>query len=175
MPEPKEHANNRGAIETVLQFIPGFRGYLKKDNRRESDDLQRDWLADRLQRSKRGLDDYARRLADAAQIDSLPDVDRLRGQIDKLIGRVRGGMQGYSGFFDLVDVDQSMLDRVYQYDVSLMEQVARLADQIDQLGNHAEAAGGDDGAAVSLSAIREGIGSAETAWDHREDILKGLE
>lgn len=169
MPEPKKHAESRGVIESVLQWIPGFRGYLKKDNRRESDALQRDWLADRLQRSKRGLDNYARTLADAAELDTLPEVDRLRGQLDKLIGRIRGAMQGYSGFFDLVDIDQAVLDRVYEYDVSLMEQVARLADDVDQLGSR------QDESAADLAPIRGQIATAEEAWDQREDILKGLE
>ncbi len=169
MPEPKKHAENRGVIETVLQWIPGFRGYLKKENRRESDTLQRDWLSDRLQRSKRGLDDYARVLADASAIETLPEVDRLRGQLDKLMGRIRGAMQGYSGFFDLVDIDQSVLDRVYEYDVSLMEQVARLADDVDQLGSR------QNDTTADLGPIRDQIRSAEEAWDHREDILKGLE
>ncbi len=169
MPEPKKHAENRGAVESVLQWIPGFRGYLKKENRRESDTLQRDWLSDRLQRSKRGLDDYARVLADAAAIETLPEVDRLRGQLDKLMGRIRGAMQGYSGFFDLVDIDQSVLDRVYEYDVSLMEQMARLADDVDQLGSR------QNDSTADLGPIRDQIRSAEEAWDHREDILKGLE
>ncbi len=169
MPEPKKHAENRGVIETVLQWIPGFRGYLKKENRRESDTLQRDWLSDRLQRSKRGLDDYARVLADASAIETLPQVDRLRGQLDKLMGRIRGAMQGYSGFFDLVNIDQSVLDRVYEYDVSLMEQVARLADDVDQLGSR------QNDTTADLGPIRDQIRSTEEAWDHREDILKGLE
>ena len=169
MPEPKKHAENRGVMESVLQWIPGFRGYLKKENRRESDTLQRDWLSDRLQRSKRGLDDYARVLADAAAIETLPEVDRLRGQLDKLMGRIRGAMQGYSGFFDLVNIDQSVLDRVYEYDVSLMEQVARLADDVDQLGSR------QNDTAADLGPIRDQIRAVEEAWDHREDILKGLE
>lgn len=169
MPEPKEHVENRGLIESILQWIPGFSGYLQKENRREADELQREWLGDRLQRSKRGLDNYARALAERASIDSLPEVDRLRGKLDKLIGRVRGAMQGFSGFFDLVDIDRGDLDRIYQYDVKLMEQVARLADEIEQLGGRA----GDSPA--DLNPINAQIESAEDAWDHREDILKGLE
>jgi len=169
MPEPKQHADNRGLIETVAQWIPGFRGYLKKENRRESDELQREWLADRLQRGKRGLDDYSRRHVDAGSVDALPEVDRLRGRLDRLIGRIRGAMQGYSGFFDLVDIDQAVLDRVYQYDVSLMEQVARLSDAIDQLGDRREEEPAD------LSPMFAQLDAAEEAWDMREDMLKGLE
>lgn len=169
MPEPKRHAENRGAIESLLRRIPGFRGYLEKEYRRESDALQREWLADRLQRSKRGLDQYAQALADAAKIDTLPLVDRLRSRLDRLMGRVRGAMQGYSGFFDLVQIDEAALDRVYEYDVSLMEEVAALADHIDALGGRAEEAD------QLVPPLLDEIARIEEAWDQREDVLKGLE
>jgi len=169
MPEPIRHTENRGQIETLLRRIPGFRGYLEKEYRRESDELQREWLADRLQRSKRGLDAYALQLADAAKIDTLPMVDRLRSRLDRLISRIRGAMQGYSGFFDLVQVDEALLDRVYEYDVALMEDVATLADQIDALAGRAEEA--DQLVPPLLGEIQK----IEEAWDRREDVLKGLE
>jgi len=114
MPEPKEHTEKRNIVETILRYIPGFRGYLEKEYRRDSDHLQREWLADRLQRSKRAIDQFSRPLADAGKIDLLPEVDRLRGKLDTLIARIRGAMRGYSGFFDLVRVDEALLDRVYQ-------------------------------------------------------------
>lgn len=169
MPEPKEHAEHRGWIETVLQFIPGFRGYLRKENRREADELQREWLADRLQRSKRGLDEFARALTDAVQLDDLPKVDRLRTKLDKLLARIRGAMQGYSGFFDLVDVNEDVINQVYALDVSLMEQVGSLSDDIEGLRDQAEKGAG------AIEPLVSQVESIEDAWDQREDILKGLE
>ncbi len=169
MPEPKRHAENRNLVESLLRRIPGFRGYLEKEYRRESDELQRQWLADRLQRSKRGLDSYALQLADAAKIDTLPLVDRLRSRLDRLIGRIRGAMQGYSGFFDLVQIDEAVLDRVYEYDVALMEDVARLADNIEALQGKTEQAD------TLVPPLLTEIEKIEDAWDRREDVLKGLE
>ena len=169
MPEPKEHAEHRGWIETILQFIPGFRGYLRKENRREADALQRKWLADRLQRSKRGLDEFARALTDAVRLDDLPKVDRLRTKLDKLLARIRGAMQGHSGFFDLVDINEDVINQVYELDVSLMERVGRLADHIEGL-RHRSDEGGD-----AIAPLVEQIESIEDAWDEREDVLKGLE
>ena len=52
--------------------------------------------------AKQALDDVNRALVDAGQIDVLPQFDRVRGRLDKLIGRIRGAMRGYSGWFDLV-------------------------------------------------------------------------
>ncbi|MBN2476743.1 MAG: hypothetical protein JXB62_19185 [Pirellulales bacterium] len=169
MPEPRDHTEDRNWIETILRYIPGFRGYLEKEYRRESDDLQRDWLADRLQRSKRAIDDLSRPLADAGQIDLLPQVDRLRGRLDKLIGRIRGAMQGYSGFFDLVRVREDLLDRVYEHDVALMRQVDTLAEAIEDLPNQQEQLVG------ALSELLRQTDDLDDAWDQREDMLKGLQ
>ncbi len=169
MPEPRDHTEQRNLVESILRHIPGFRGYLEKEYRRESDDLQRDWLADRLQRSKRAIDELSRPLADAGQIDLLPQVDRLRGRLDKLIGRIRGAVQGYSGFFDLVRVDEELLDRVYEHDVALMGQVDVLARAVEELPEKQEKL-----AALLPDLLRQ-TDELERLWDVREDMLKGLE
>jgi hypothetical protein len=169
MPEPKDHAAHRNWVETILRYIPGFRGYLEKEYRRDSDELEREWLADRLQRSKRAIDQLTRPLADAGQIDALPQVDRLRARLDKLISRIRGAMQGYSGFFDLVRVREDLLDRVYEHDVDLMQRVDALGEAIEKMPD-------DPGRiAQSVSDLLEQIDALEQQWDVREDMLKGLE
>ncbi len=171
MPEPREHMKERNWLESILHKIPGFRGYLDKENRRESDALQREWLGDRLQRSKRALDEYTRTLADAGQIAQLPRYDRLRGKLDKIIGRIRGAMQGYSGVFDLVRVDEALLDRVYEYDVILIERVENVAAMVEKLPRSP----GESDAAALLGSLAGEIDEVERAWDRREDMLKGLE
>ncbi|MGE0607012.1 MAG: hypothetical protein AB7O62_07955 [Pirellulales bacterium] len=165
MPDPIHHAQNRGTIESILRKIPGFRGYLEKEYRREADALQREWLAERLQRSKRGVDALARSLADAGQIDVLPQCDKLRARIDKLIGRMRGAMQGYSGFFDLVQVDEDFLDKVYRFDTGMMEQMEAAAASVEKLES--------DGASGLAAATRQ-IEDIDREWDKRVDIIKGL-
>ncbi len=168
MPEPRDHADHRPAIESVLRQIPGFRGYLEKEYRRESDELQRRWLADRLQRSKRAADEVSRRLVESAEVDLLPQIDRLRSRLDRLIGRIRGAMQGYSGFFDLVQVDEHLLDQVYEHDMALMEQVEALAKAVEELP------GQPDHVPSALPDLMRRVDDVEGQWDLREDMLKGL-
>src|SRR3990170_2263681 len=57
MSNPKDHSRDRNWLEELLRRVPGFRGYLEKEYRRESDKLQRDWMADCLQRAKAGLEE----------------------------------------------------------------------------------------------------------------------
>lgn len=170
MPEPRQHTASRGWIETIGRKIPGFKGYLEKEYRRDSDALQRTWLADRLQRAKRPLDSCSRGLVDAGKLDAVAQIDRLKARLDKTIGRLRGAMAGYSGFFDLVQIDETQLDRIYQQDVKMMDEVDALASGIEKF-EHAPA----DPAPPPIAAWNEQITLVEQAVDHREDIVKGLE
>jgi len=168
MPEPSEHTRRRNPIEEFARHIPGFRGYLEKEYRRESDELARQWLAAQLERSKRAVNALSRSLAQAAQIDAIPPLDRLRGRLDLLIARIAGAMQGYSGYFDLVRIDEDILDRVYLFDLDLMEEVEELARAIEQLS------GQQQRLPQALDELHGKIDHLQRRWDEREDLLRGL-
>lgn len=168
MPEPSEHFQSRGWIESFLRYIPGFRGYLEKEYRRESDQLQRNWLAERIQRSKPALDTYAQELVEAVDLDSMPIVDRLRSKLDKSIGKIQGAVQGYSGFFDLVQITEADLDRVYEHDIAMMEEVEKFCSSIEALP------GSGQDAKTALNSVIQQVDAFDQKWNTREDILKGL-
>ncbi len=168
MRDLSEHFERRNALETILRYIPGFRGYLEKEYRRDADALQRQWLADQLQQAKRPLDDLGRKWLDRGQLDQLGQIDLLRSRLDQLIGRIRGAMRGYSGFFDLVRVDENVLDRLYAYDAVLVEQAAALRQTIDQLPTQPEEAHG------KLATILDQFDHLDRLWAQREEILRGL-
>jgi hypothetical protein len=168
MPDPKKHAEGRGWIESIARWIPGFRGYLEKSYRRESDRLQREFLANRLQRSKQGVNDYTLTLTNAGQIDQLPACDQMRSRLDRLISRLRGSVSGYSGFFDFVQKDEDELDEVYAHDHSLISETDALADRLEHLTTATEPA------AVLMPQLLRQIDALEKQVDKREDMLRGL-
>ena len=167
-PDPSRHADNRNWFESILRYIPGFRGYLEKEYRRETDYLARTWMADRLQRSKVGLDDFMRALVDAAQLDVLPNCERLRSKLDGLISRIRSAVRGYSGIFDFVRVKENLLDQVYQHDMSLMNGVEKLAAAIESL------AGQQDNASDAVSQVIRQLDDVQRDFDKRSDLLRGI-
>ncbi|MBW3599880.1 MAG: hypothetical protein KY475_21735 [Planctomycetes bacterium] len=168
MSDPSRHARERGAIESILRRIPGFQGYLEQEYRRESDYLTRTWMADRLQASKRRLDDYMRNLVDQGQLDALTLCERLRTRLDGAISRIRGEVRGYSGLFDYVQVNEKLLEEVYDYDLALVDQVDDLADAIEKLPQTSEPP-----SAVVPDLLRR-LGEIEEKFAHRADLLKGL-
>ena len=109
-------------------------------------------------------------LTAAGKLDQLGGVEHIRAHADKMIGRIDGATQGYSGFFDFVKVDEAVLDQVYQFDVSLMQNVEAVSDAIDALDADADDAAIKAGIKTVLAKLDE----LEDAWDKRENILKGL-
>ena len=168
MVDPSRHADSRGVVESILRKIPGFRGYLEKEYRRESDHLARTWLADRVGQCKTGLDRYQRALLDAGRIDNLDECERVRGRLDTLASRIKGAMRGYSGIFDFVRVDEDLLDDVYDYDMSLIEDIDGLSDTIEALSPD------DDAPQKVLAELLERVEALHREFDKRSDLLQGL-
>lgn len=168
MPDPHQHAEGRGWIETILRYIPGFSGYLEKGYRRESDELARKWLADQLDEGKRGIDALVRDLTSQGRLAELNPCQNLHTQIDTMVGKLRSAPAGYSGFFDFVQVDTSALEKVYAVEMGLIETVKQTRQKLEALP--------DRGDEVNL-AIREASGlleSIRSSFADRAEILNGL-
>jgi len=168
MIDPKQHSENRGMIESVLRYIPGFRGYLEKDYRQESDYLLRKTMADRLQRSKQALDEFMLQLINTGQLDGLTECERAKNRLDGLILKMRAAVRGYSGFFDYVRVDLALLDRVYEHDLALVRDAESLAQAIEQLSAK------PDPAETSISDILRRIDEVARKFDNRGELLSGV-
>jgi len=166
--DPQEHAKNRGAVESILQYIPGFSGYLEREYRRESDRLTRDYLAERLERSKTGLNQYGQKLVQLGALDTLPTLDQLRSKLDLTINRLRSQMPGYSGFFDLVQVDEDALADIYDHDLALVQQVESVADEVSNLATSSLAP------MQVVPDLQAKFESLLNQIDHREDMLQGV-
>lgn len=164
--DPLQHSHERPAVEELVRRIPGFHGYLERAYRRESDALLRQHLAEHLEQGKRSLDDAARALADAAQIDLLPQLDRVRARLDKAIGRLRGAMRGYSGVFDLVRIDENVLDAIYAHDMTLADKIADVVKRVQGAAR--------DASAASIAEMLAELDAIDQACDKRDEILKGL-
>jgi hypothetical protein len=128
---------DRNWIESILHYIPGFRGYLRKEERRDSDKLLRDHLAAKLDGLKRRIDPIIRDITASGGLAALGDVDRAKSVLDKLAGRIRTASYGYSGMFDAVKIDEQKLDRLYEFDAALVQRMEKLEDSIENLSKAA--------------------------------------
>lgn len=168
MADPSRHAEARNVLESLLRKIPGFKGYLEKEYRRDSDQLARTLIVEQLQKCKTSLDNFQRTLVHNGQLDALPRCESIRSRLNLLQSRVQGAMRGYSGFFDFVRVDEVLLDQVYQHDLSLVDDTQALVVVVDQMSlNSGEAD-------RTLIQIERQLAELGNHLDERTKLLEGL-
>jgi hypothetical protein len=117
---------------------------------------------------KQALDDYMCKLLDAGRLEPLTACERAKNRLDGLILKIRGAVRGYSGFVDYVRVDANLLDAVYQYDMSLINDVDALAATIEQLSAK------PDPAESAVADVLKQIHEIDHSFDQRNEILSGL-
>lgn len=134
---------DRNWFERILHAIPGFKGYLEKEERRETDKLLRDYLAGRIDRLRGALDPVMRDLTDRGGMDMLSlvnEVDRAKKAMERVRGRIQHASYGYSGLFDAVKVREKELDQLYAFDAGLIETVETLEKKVGDLADPAKPA-----------------------------------
>jgi hypothetical protein len=161
----------KGYFDNLIRRVPGFAGYVDREARQASDRLARENVADHLERAKRALEGITLALVDRGEFDALPKFDRFRGTVDHSIAKLKGAPAGYHGFFALDDVQEDLLEDVYEHDLWTIDEAEKFAQAVETL---AEA---DDDAADAdalLKQIKTHFDAIEARINQREKILAEL-
>ena len=150
-------SDQRNWLERLGDKIPGYGGYVSKERRRDADKLHRDHLADRLRATKQPLNEVMRELASGGRLFEVGPVDRVLKKIDQIENRVRFASYGYAGFFDAVKIQEAQLDRIYQFDLALVEKVEGLERLARELGAKSSTADGLKAAAAELESAADDL------------------
>lgn len=159
----------QNALEKLANAIPGFKGYRERELRRDADRQQREHLASRLEANKKALNELADQATRGGALDVINDVEAARKRLDRVSARVRYAERGYSGFFDAVKVDETVLGRIYQFDLSLLEGVEAV-----RTATEAARAAGAAGARPALQAVTAAVDALDARLNEREAVLRGV-
>jgi hypothetical protein len=157
----------QNALERLVNSIPGFKGYNEKELRRDADRVQREYLASRLDEAKKYLDQIAATASRMGALDAINDVETARKRIDKVANRIRYADRGYAGFFDAIKVDEVALDRVYQFDLALV-------DNVEAARTAAQAAPGSQNVVEGVRTLISHLDVMDGALADRESLLTGI-
>lgn len=156
----------RNLVERLAARIPGIQGYIERELRREVDKMERDYLAEQVDRARGALN---RRIGDWSRSGNLANLDlaaTAEKALDRLGNRIRHADYGYSGYFDAVKIREGELDRLYEFDLGLMDIVEELAGRVDALPATA--------AEPDLRSLLEEVRSADRRFDERARIFEDV-
>src|SRR5512147_30906 len=132
--------NMQDPFKKLVSYIPGFGGYVERQNRRDADKLLRDTVARRFEEQWRRTSQLQNDLVSNAKIAFVDDMEQAAIQMRTFIDRISTAPRGYSGLFDAVKINEKELAAIYQFDAAFFD----LAEQISRANDNVEASMGDE-------------------------------
>ena len=159
--------DQRGLLEKVVSYIPGYHGYKEKEIRRETDRLVRQQASGSL---KRASDSLKRSLSSNVEPPEGKRiaVDRVLARLDLLKGRIAKAVGGYSGFFDAVKVREGRLDQMISVDYEVVNLSSALSEKVQRVAQAGVLA---PTWSQGLAEVELDIGRVEDALQRRETLL----
>jgi len=151
-------------------FIPGFSGYVERQNRRDADKLLRDTVARRFDEQHKRTSQLQEELVGSGMIAYVDEMEKAAIQLRTFIDRISLAPRGYSGLFDAVKINEKELESIYQFDAAFFD----LADQVARANDNVEASMGDESALPA--AIRNLVTVARLAvetYNKRAEVVTG--
>jgi hypothetical protein len=154
-------------IGKVRNFLSGFVGYVDRENRREADKLLRETIAQRYEEQWGRISELQRQLVSAGQLELVDDLEAATIKLRAFVDRVKGASYGYAGFFDAVRIHSDELEKVYEYDVALLEGAQNIANAVDNVA----ASIGSDGLPAAIRHLISLSQEAIDAYNRRDEVI----
>ena len=113
--------DDRGIIKKIELFIPGYKGYREKEDLRIADSLLRNQLANQMQSVIESVQRSKEGLAKSMNFTLLNDIGELDNSMQALMNKIRHAQQGYSGISADIRIEQNELNKLYEWDLSLLQ------------------------------------------------------
>jgi len=119
----------------LASYIPGFGGYIERENRRDADKVLRETVARRFEEQWKRTSQLQSDLVSNGMIAYVDDMEKAAIKLRTFIDKISTAPRGYSGLFDAVKINEKELTAIYQFDAAffdLAEQVGRAVDNVEQ-------------------------------------------
>jgi len=156
-------------IQKILSYVPGFKGYIERTQRRAADKLVRDQVSLKYKELAKRLSDMKKDFVDAGQFDLLEEVDSIHLKLTTFSDRIKNASYGYSGFFDTVKINEKELEMLYTFDSAFFE----IGNQISSGLDNVAAGIGGEGMKEALRAVNGLALLAGETYDKRYQIITG--
>jgi len=163
-------SNRMDPLTKLISLVPGFNGYVKRENRRAADKLVRDAVANRFEEIWKRLSNVQSDLVAAGKLEFVDDLEKAGIQLRTFVDKIRTAPRGYAGVFDAVKINEKELEQLYTFDLAFFD----LATEVGRGLDNVEASTGDE--AALPAAIRNITSLARQAvetYNRRAEAVTG--
>lgn len=158
-------------LTKLVSKIPGFKGYIARSSRRAADKILREHIVNKFSESRKRIGEIQQDMASSGELMYLDDLETAATKMQTFIDKISNAAYGYSGFFDAIKVNEEELEKIYKYDLVLLES----GDEIERAVENIEASIGTDGLPA---AVRHLVGLTRelvNAFEQRDEVISGIE
>jgi chorismate mutase len=167
---PERVMSEQDPIKKILAKIPGFKGYIERGDRRMSDKLLREKVANEFDVLYQRISSLQRDIIGQGELQYVDDLEASALKLRQFIDRVRTASYGYAGLFDAIKINQDELGQVYQYDYALLE----LADEVRSAIDNVETSIGTEGLVAAIHHLTSVSQQCVDAFNKRTEVMQGI-
>jgi len=170
MPDIREKVEeDRGLIKKIQLKIPGYAGYRRREDIRNADILLRNQVADQVKKVRSDLEGVRDGLAAAGKYQGLQPIGNLIFLLQATEAKVRHAEGGYSGISANIRVEEPELDKLYEYDYSMLTAL----DQCSAVLPTIQAAPDPPSFNTALKAFGDALKAFDQAFEQRMIMITG--
>jgi len=158
-------------LEKITRFIPGYNGYVNRDNSRELDTLLRNTLASKLDTNHILLKNTTLNLSQKGKLFESDGIDKLDKKLQLCVAKFKSAARGHSGAFDVVKVKEDKLNQLYEFDANLISNVETVSAACSEMDTNSKSNIDLKPAMEKVSALLDEL---VKQFDARELILKNV-
>jgi hypothetical protein len=157
-------------FKKLASYIPGFSGYIERQNRRAADKLLRESVADRFEELWKRTSNIQTDMVNEGMIALMDDMEQGAIQLRTFADKIRTATYGYAGFFDAVKIKENELAQLYQFDLAFFD----VAEQIERALDNIEASMGDEeGLKAAIRNLTSLTRDAVNTFNSRYEMING--
>jgi hypothetical protein len=159
--------NSMDIFKKIASKIPGFKGYVERQNRRDSDKLIRDTIFQRFRELEGRVSDLQVEFINQGEINYIDDLEKAALRLRTFADRVRTAPRGYSSLFEAVKINEAELAKLYEYDATLLDKTDEVSRAIDNI----QASVGTDGLPAAIRNLQTISKECIKAYDRRQEVV----
>jgi len=130
--------DDRGLLEHIAMFVPGYRGYRERNIRRDMDQLIRKNVFSVMKLGIKDLEWAYRETTNFGPGPRVEEINRITMKTDKISQQIYHAKYGYSAIWQSVKVKENELSGLLRFDAGLIDMANKVKDSASKIREHAK-------------------------------------
>lgn len=158
------------ALGKLMKLVPGYRGYKKKEERRETDRVVRDKSIRLLKASEDNIVNALESAVNAGNENLMQLLERARGEIHNYITKIKTAEYGYAPGWNVVAVQEKLLEAMIACDSEIILMAQDLSEYTADLSSRAFS---NEDITDQIKEVLKKMSEFREKYQERVDIISG--